>query len=74
MRELDCNEINAVDGGSGGEVAAGVVKGGASGAVAGLGLGAAVGSVIGGPPGAAVLGLAGAGIGFVTGMVAHAFQ
>lgn len=72
MRDLNCDEINFVDGGSGSSIASNVAEAGAGGAISGAGLGVAVGAVIGGPPGAAVLGLVGAGTGFLLGMVGYA--
>lgn len=72
MRELGHSEVSSVGGGDGGQIAANLVEQGAYGALSGGGLGGAIGFVIGGPPGAAVLGLAGAGIGFISGMVGYA--
>lgn len=77
MREMHDNEIEIVNGGakeSGVAIAANLVEQGAYGAVSGAGLGGAIGFVIGGPPGAAVLGLAGGGIGFISGMVGYALS
>ena len=72
MRELESFEVNAVAAGSGQAIGANLVEQGAYAAISGGCLGAAVGFTIGGPPGAAVLGLAGAGIGFISGMVGYA--
>ena len=74
MREMNSAEIDSVNGGDAGSMAANLIEQGAYGAVSAGGLGGAVGFVIGGPPGAAVLGLAGAGIGFIAGMVGYALS
>jgi len=71
VKELETHEINSI---SGGVDVGDMFASGVGGAVAVGSFGAGAGGFVGGPVGAIGFGVAGLGIGFISGLVAYAFS